>query len=267
MGDLGGAATVDKAIDVLFHLHASATPCGVTSIGRALGLPKSSTHRLLTALGRRGLVARDERGHYRPGVALIALGLGVLEREPVVEAARPVLEEAASELGETFFLVAAHSGELVVLDKVEGTGFIRAAPQIGSRVPSHATAAGKLYRAFAPELLREGEAAPVGFTPATLTDTDAIASAVVRAREQGWASNRDEWVMGLAVVGAPIRIGARLVAVVAVATATARADELGGDALSTRVLAAARKIESRLESGSEIESPGAGKRAGAGAAQ
>ena len=112
----------------------------MTAIGRALGLPKSSAHRLLTALSRRGLVEQDGRGRYRPGIGLVALGLGALEREPVVVAARPVLEQEAGALGETFFLVAARAGRLVVLDKAEGNGFLRAAPRVGSSVPVHATA-------------------------------------------------------------------------------------------------------------------------------
>jgi LacI family transcriptional regulator/LacI family repressor for deo operon, udp, cdd, tsx, nupC, and nupG len=49
---------------------------------------------------RHGLAEQDPAGRYRPGVALIALGLGVLEREPVVAAARPVLEEEARAIGE-----------------------------------------------------------------------------------------------------------------------------------------------------------------------
>jgi DNA-binding IclR family transcriptional regulator len=49
------AATVEKAIDVLFHLHERAEPWGVSPLSRALKLPKSSVHRLLVALRRRGL--------------------------------------------------------------------------------------------------------------------------------------------------------------------------------------------------------------------
>ena len=76
--------TIEKAVDVLFHLHGEPAARGVTDIGRALGMPKSSAHRVLAALGRRGLVEKDERGRYRPGIGLIALGLGALDREPVV---------------------------------------------------------------------------------------------------------------------------------------------------------------------------------------
>ena len=75
-------STVEKAVDVLFHLHAEPRSCGVTAIGRTLGLSKSSTHRLLTALSRRGLVEKDDRGRYRPGIGLVALGVGALDREP-----------------------------------------------------------------------------------------------------------------------------------------------------------------------------------------
>ena len=97
--------TIEKALDVLFHLHEAGRPMGVTAIARALSMPKSSVHRLLTTLTRRGLVEQDERGQYEIGVALIALGLGALAREPVAVAAHPVLEQAAAEVGETFFLV------------------------------------------------------------------------------------------------------------------------------------------------------------------
>jgi len=92
-------STVEKAVDVLFHLHAEPHACGVTAIGRTLGLSKSSTHRLLTALSRRGLVEKDDRGRYRPGIGLVALGVGALDREPVVAAARPILEAEAQALG------------------------------------------------------------------------------------------------------------------------------------------------------------------------
>ena len=46
------SATIEKAMEVLFHLHAEGDAQGVSAIGRALGLPKSTTHRLVTALGR-----------------------------------------------------------------------------------------------------------------------------------------------------------------------------------------------------------------------
>lgn len=238
-------STVEKAVDILFHLHRAGEPQGVTAIGRSLGMPKSSTHRLLGALGRRGLVERSARGHYRPGSALVALGLGQLERDPVVEVARGVLEDAVEELGETLFLVTARARELVVMDKVEGTGFLRVSPQVGERVPVHATAVGKLYLAFAPEaveLADEREA----FTPRTQIDHAALRAAVEQARELRFATNDEEWVPGLGVVAAPVFFRDRLIATVALGGAAARLREIGHEAVLANVRTAAARIEARL---------------------
>ena len=246
----GAAGTVEKAIDVLFHLHAAAAPCGVTEIGCALGMPKSSTHRLLAALGRGGLVERDERGRYRPGIGLVALGLGALEREAVVVAARPVLEAEAEALGETFFLVAARAGRLVVLDKAEGTGFLRAAPRVGSSVPPHATAVGKLFLAFAPELVAAPEQPLERFTERTAVDPAALEREVALARERGFAENREEWIPGLSVVAAPISSAGRLVGAIAVAAPAPRLEALGLAQVARRTREAAARVAARLEGNS-----------------
>jgi len=241
--------TIDKAIDILFHLHGAPEPQGVSAVGRALGLPKSSVHRLLATLARRGFVERDERGRYRPGIGLLALGLGVQEREPVVVAARPVLEEESDALGETFFLVGLRAAEIVVLDKVEGTGFLRAAPQIGSSVPLHATAVGKLFLAFAPAEIALPAGTLEAFTERTAVDPGALRAGVAETKLRRWASNLDEWHAGLSVLAAPVLVAERMAAAVAVALSSPRLEELGEEALARRVVAAGHRIAQRLQGG------------------
>jgi len=238
--------TVDKAVEILFHLHGEARPLGVTEVGLALGLPKSSAHRLLTALGRRGLVERDEGGRYRPGIGLVALGLGALESEPIAVAARPVLEAAAHAVGETFFLVAARAGRLVVLDKAEGTGFLRAAPRVGSSVPVHATAVGKLFLAFCPEAVTLPEPPYERFSAHTATTPEQLAAEVADVRRRGIAENRDEWIPGLTVLAAPVRHGERMHSAIAVAAPTQRFEALAAEAVAERLLAAAQRVADRL---------------------
>jgi IclR family acetate operon transcriptional repressor len=238
--------SIDKAIDVLFHLHAEPTACGVTAVGKALGLPKSSTHRLLAALARRGLVERDDTGQYRPGIALVALGLGVLDRDPVVVAARPVLEAEAQAHDETMFLTAARAGRIVVLDKVEGANVLRVSPQVGSEVPVHATAAGKLYAAFAPDRI----ALPTGklkrFTKNTL-GREAFDHEVAVTRRRGWAANLEEWQSGMAVVAAPLLVSGRMEGVVTLAAPAVRLPAERVAQAGARLIGAARRIRERLE--------------------
>ena len=243
---LDATSSIEKALDVLFHVSGAGI-AGVSEIARALSLPKSTTHRLLAALGRRALVERDAGGRYRPGVRLLALGLGVLEREPIVAAARPVLEAEAEAIGETLFLAAARAGRIVVLDKVEGSGLLRAAPRVGSEVPVHATAVGKLYLAFAPESVSLPKGSFTRFTPSTPTSLRALEREVAKAKRRGFAENREEWMAGLAVVAAPVRAAGRMHATVAVAAPSARLSAAKTEALAKRLLAAAARISATLE--------------------
>jgi DNA-binding IclR family transcriptional regulator len=244
-GELAG--TIDKALELLFHLHErGGTPRGVSELGRALELPKSTAHRLLASLARRGLVEQDARGRYQPGIALLALGLGVLEREPLVAAARAVVERAAEELGETIFLSGARAGRLYVLDKQEGTGFLRAAPRVGAEIPAHATAIGKLYLAYAPESLAPLESPLPRYTQSTLCDPQALARDVERARARGWAAMRDEWIPDLAGVAVPIRVNGRLFGALAAAGPSSRFHGDREDRFRAALLEAARAIEARL---------------------
>jgi DNA-binding IclR family transcriptional regulator len=239
--------SVEKAVDVLFALHGAPAALGVSALGRELGLPKSSAHRLLSALTRRGLVERDAGGRYQPGIALVALGLGALEREPLVALARETLEREAEALGETVFLVGARAGALYVLDKVEGTGFLRAAPRVGESVPVHATAVGKLFLAFAPERVALPAGALPRFTPRTLASRRALELAVEQVRAQGFAENRDEWIPGMSVVAAPVLARGELRGAAVVAAPTARMDALGREPTARRMRAAAAHIGARLE--------------------
>jgi DNA-binding IclR family transcriptional regulator len=132
-----------------------------------------------------------------------------------------------------------------VLDKVEGTGFLRAAPRIGSEVPVHATAVGKLYLAFAPEAVKTKGALP-RFTPRTRTTHRALANDCARSRRRGWAENREEWQPGLTVVAAPVRIGERLEAALALAAPAVRLPAERTAAVARRLLAAAAEIDARL---------------------
>jgi DNA-binding IclR family transcriptional regulator len=237
---MDSATSVEKALDILLHLHGTGA-LGVTGIARGVELPKSTTHRLLASLARRRLVEQDENGRYRTGLRLVALGLGVLDREPVVAAARPLLEAEARASGESLFLAAARGGRIVVLDKVDGTGFLRAAPRVGEEVPIVGTATGRLHVALAPQCVEE-PAAPRGGAARR-----ALAQELARVRRSGWASSRNEWIPGLAVVAAPVWAGGRLLAAVALAAPAVRLLATHEERVARRLQKAAEQIRAALE--------------------
>ena len=180
---------------------------------------------------------------------MVALGVGALDREPVVAAARPVIEAEADALDETVFLVVARAGRIIVLAKAEGSGFLRAAPRVGAAVPVHATAVGKLYLAFGEGAIASPRGALKRFSDDTLTDLAALNVAVARVAKQGYAANIDEWIPGLSVVAAPVLAaapGGRMLAALAVAASTPRMRSLGVAEIGRRSIAAAERIAARL---------------------
>lgn len=215
------SGTVDKALRVLEVLYLARAPLSLAELSRELRIPKPTTHRLLASLLNAGLVEQQPDARYALGIGLVRLGLGALALDPVVRACESELERAAHELGETFFLVKARGARLVVLSKVEGTGMLRVAPDVGSEVPVDVTASGRLYMAFAPHLL-QGNPGTKRVSPA----------AVKRARARGYDVNEAEWLPGLTVVAAPILSNGELLGCV---TCAGPAVRLGGPPLQAAI--------------------------------
>jgi DNA-binding IclR family transcriptional regulator len=205
------SGTVDKAVRVLSALQRAGGPVALGELSTSTGLPKPTLHRLLASLLAHDLVEQDSEARYALGVGLVRLGLGALAVDPFVRVARAELERAVRAFGETFFLVGARAGRLVVLDKVEGTGLLRVAPSVGSEVPADVTASGRLFLGLAPQLLLDS-------TRGRPVSKRAIEQAVKR----GYDLNEGEWIDGLVVVAAPVVASGRMFGTVACAGAAAQ---------------------------------------------
>ena len=204
----------------------------MTVIARALGMQKSGVHRLLKSLAVRNLVEQTERGTYVLGFGLVSLATAVSTGEPLVAASVPVLENLADSTGETVFLVTDRGGELKVASKAEGTGFLRAAPEVGATIPAAKTAVGKLYATHAPERLRS-----VPRFPAELRQ---------QVRSLGHAVNKEEWQPGLSVLAVPVMVRAGFSGALALATVAQRMELLSERKLVRLLKNAAAAMARRL---------------------
>src|SRR4030081_2288053 len=65
---------------------------GITDLANTTGLPKSTTHRLVTALVNEVLLVQDEDSHkYALSLHVTALGASILSSHTVRKSARPIL--------------------------------------------------------------------------------------------------------------------------------------------------------------------------------
>src|SRR6478672_9902778 len=92
------AGVVDKVAAILDALEDGPAPLSV--LMTATGLPRATAHRLAVALGRHGLVGRDEAGRFVLGRRLISLGHAAAGALPLRSLARPALEALRDETGE-----------------------------------------------------------------------------------------------------------------------------------------------------------------------
>jgi len=123
-------------------------PIRVSEAADVLGVAPSTAHRLLAMLKHHELAEQDPDSRtYRPGIALIQVGLSVVRRLDLRESARPHLEQLARELGETVHLSIPNGSEILVIDSVESSQRLRVGSLAGEVRPAHLRAAGWAYLA------------------------------------------------------------------------------------------------------------------------
>lgn len=92
-----GVGVVDKAVLIL---RATAeAPCDLAHLQQATGISRATAHRLAVALEQHGLIARDDRGRFVPGLELVRLGRAA--EPPLAAVAVPVLESLRDATGES----------------------------------------------------------------------------------------------------------------------------------------------------------------------
>ncbi|MET1037458.1 MAG: IclR family transcriptional regulator [Aeromicrobium sp.] len=241
--------SVDRALQIL-ELIADAGESGVTEIGAALGVHKSTAFRLVASLEGRGLVEQTaDRGKYRLGVGILRLAAATTARLDVVQEARPFARLLAADTGETINVAVLNNGAALYLDQIVATAVLQSHNWVGQWIPLHATSNGKvLLSGLTDEQVRVEVGTELAvYTPSTVTDVDQLLADVRLARERGYSVVVDELEVGLTAVAAPIRdVHGDIVATLSVSGPTFR---LGEDELASaveRTVAAAHDVSRRL---------------------
>ena len=215
-----GTQAVIRAVRLLKAFGPAAGELTLADLVRAVGLNKTTTYRLLTALEAEGLVQRAPGGDgYRLGPELLALGSRALGASDLRHAGRGELSALALQTRETASLEVLVGAHALILDEATGSHLVGATPSVGTRWPAHATATGKVLLAE----LREdelgallGDALPA-LTPRTVTDPAVLRRELARIRERGFATNVEELEPGYRAVAVPVRAqGGRVVAALSI---------------------------------------------------
>ncbi|HHT91749.1 MAG: IclR family transcriptional regulator [Bacillota bacterium] len=205
----GPMRSVTQALRALDYLSTCKGGAGVTEVGAALGVHKSTASRLLSTMKAQGYVARDElTGRYSLGIRLVELAQTKLEQFDLRSQARPYLKELSERTEETIHLGIMEQGRLVYIDKIDTTHVLVMRSRIGYRISPHCTALGKAILAVLPEATRDSiiDATDLKpFTPHTITDPSAFREHLRKVAVQGYACDDEEHEVGIRCAAAPIR--------------------------------------------------------------
>lgn len=196
-----------QLIDVLARYD---EPVSLKILSAETGLHPSTTHRILAAVARHGLVDRTETGGYRLGYRLMELGSRVRQRGDLREEARPIMEALRDALGETVNLTVREGDEVVYIDRAISHRMMRVEQVIGSRAPLHVTAVGKLMLGEDGDAGIEGYAHRSGlpaYTRRTLASLTALKRDIHRSSKRGYALDNEEAEIGVGCIGVLVRDG------------------------------------------------------------
>jgi IclR family transcriptional regulator, KDG regulon repressor len=202
-------SSIEKAIDVLFCFDLQRPQLRLIEISQRLGLHKSTAHRLLSLLKKKGLVVVDPTTQlYSLGPALVELAWIVLRQQDLRSLCRPYLEQLRQATNETVSLNIRMGNKRVCIEELPSDQEVKYSQAMGLTAPLHVGAPGKALLAFLPSDEGERVLATLSLeslTPETITTLDALRAELDKTRARGYAVSVGERSPWAAAVAAPIR--------------------------------------------------------------
>lgn len=230
-----------------------ATPVAPVEIAESLDLPKPTVYRMIENFEQLGLLQRQFGSKLvTVGPRLTDLAFDILRASMQYAPRRMIMEGVVGDVGETCNIGTIEANEIIYLDRVEAKHWpLRLQFGIGSRVPLHCTAIGKLFLAFLPALQRQALLDNLelrGFTPATITDRDRLAEELAAIREGKLSIDREEYLLGVVCVAYPIFDGNGYIrAGIAIQAPAARLPVSEAGRHRERLVLAAEKLSSSFD--------------------
>ncbi len=137
------APAAASALDVLTLLSRHLGPVPAATIARELGVPRSTTYRLLSVLIDRGFVVHlPEERTYGLGVAAFELGSAYNRQAPLQRVSRPLLTRLADITKHNAHLAVLHGRDVLYVIEERVAGRPSLVSDVGVRLPASLTASG-----------------------------------------------------------------------------------------------------------------------------
>ena len=199
--------SLDRGIKIL-ELIIERKLVGVMEAASYLGINKSSAFRLLDTLRINSLVEKDKiTEKYKIGAGILKYSSAFLDNS-AGKIIHPYLEKLVSLTKENAHYCVFSNDRVIVIDQIKSPEVINITAQIGREEKMHCTSVGKVILSYLPEDTRERiidsmELKPM--TNRTIVSKKILREQLIKIRNDGYAIDDEENVIGVRCIAAPIR--------------------------------------------------------------
>jgi len=242
---------LERALQILDSFSLDRPEMSLSELAVAVDLAPSTALRLLSILVDYGYVEKsEETDRYCIGVGMFERGSIYIQRTTIESQAHGPLTALSRECNQTASLAVLDRGEIVHIAVVPPDRAIRYYATIGQREMAHCTGLGKALLSGLPaDALDEivAQRGLPGRTDRTITNIGMLRAHLAKVREQGYAIDNEESVIGLRCVAAPICDDRkRITAAISASGPAAEFDDQAIPQILRAVQKAASVVSSRL---------------------
>jgi DNA-binding IclR family transcriptional regulator len=200
--------SVDRALAIVELLLRSSSPLTVREVAVGTSINRTTAHRLLASLHRRGWIERVAgSAAYRPGLRYLALVRASLSGRDFVDEVRPTMERLSLLSRETVHLGVLDNHDVLHIEKVDSPEIVGVSSRVGTRAVPHVTGLGKALLASGPDEELEAyiEHAAKRSLPPTVFDAEAFRTEIALARRRGYSIDDGESSPGVRCLAVAIR--------------------------------------------------------------
>lgn len=199
--------SLTRAMEILELMGSADKEFSIAELSRGVGLPASTVHRILKTFCEGGFAVKGEKTHlYRPGSALIPLGMAAAAHLNLREEAVSVMKKLMEKTSEDTFLAIVSGYKGLMLEKVEGPSNLKVIERFGIENDLHCGAIRKTLLAYQSEefIQRYLEEGPLKSEKYTDADKKEFLTMLEQIRNDGVAITIGDYIEDAAGIGAPV---------------------------------------------------------------
>ena len=201
--------SLEKSIDVLEAIFASAEGGRTRPLAKQLGLNVATVHNIAMTFVERGYLRQDPQTKaFLPGLKMALMSRHPACRQSLLADAGDVVDDVARRLNESVMLAMIDRHRVLNLKYVSSRQALRVHEPDDVSATSYGTAVGKLLLSTLSDSDLDVYLADVPLvqhTPKTITDPAALREQLASIRSQGYATASDEMSEGITALAVPIR--------------------------------------------------------------